>query len=143
MSEVVEQIKAERDYLIDRLYGGSELVGQSSTALLQHAISGAEGLPDRYPHDKGDLGRCEETYRRAPAHLQARMLAPLEIWREYVASGAKGLFCYGCRTGGHGVTVHNLCESCNPDGFAELERRRREMSRAYRAKHTVPRKRVA
>lgn len=98
----------EHRFLLQRqLHGDSSWVGASSDAMLIRAIIGAE-RPGWMPGDLGDLGRCEETYRRAPKHLQERMLPTLELFRRKVAAG--GLWCYACDDGGHGGTWSGLCE---------------------------------
>ena len=101
----------EREFLLQRaVFGDSTWVGVSSDHMLWHALNKKRGLPDWFPMDAWDLGRCEETYRRAPEHLRRRMLRVLKVFRQAVAEG--GLFCHGCRTGGHNSTRRNLCRDC-------------------------------
>lgn len=82
------EIEAERDYLVDRictandLADRSDLIGRSSTAMLAAALTGEPVTAE--PLDVWDLNRCERTYERAPAHLQAAMLPTLERFRAKV-----------------------------------------------------------
>lgn len=108
-----DAITAERDFLLARsLHSDHTWVGLSSTAMLNQALTGA-ARPDEYPRDRGDLGRCEETYRRAPVHLQLAMLPTLELFRRMVnpeTGMVDGLWCYACDHGGHSTTWRDLCK---------------------------------
>lgn len=108
--QATEELRAERDFLLDRLVNkDSSWVGLSSNAMLAQVLTGGD-YASWWPFDAGDLGRCEETYRRAPEHLKPAMLPILERFRRHVADG--GLHCRGCDTSGHNHTRHNLCDEC-------------------------------
>jgi hypothetical protein len=102
---------APLDFLLERqLKPDHTWVGASSNAMLEQALTGTED-PATWPMDMGDLDRCEETYRRAPAYLQALMLPTLERFRRHVAEG--GLYCKGCDNSiGHRSTRNGLCSKC-------------------------------
>lgn len=81
------EAEAERDFLVARMVDrrdGVSWVGISSDAMTVAAITAQRVREVDWPRDRGDLWRCEETYRRAPAHLQARMLPILERFRAHV-----------------------------------------------------------
>jgi hypothetical protein len=110
-----------RQFLLERsIHGDATWVGMSSTAMLWHAIMKADGYPDDWPMDQWDLGRCEETYKRAPQKLKRRMLPILKQFRRHVAEG--GLYCVGCDTNGHSSTHAGHCRECAPDSFAAHDR---------------------
>lgn len=106
-------VEQERDFFLARaLHGDHTWVGLSSDAMLDQALTGAR-WPTDYPHDKGDLGRCEETYRRAPEHLQRRMLPTLELFRRMLnpeTGMVDGLWCFECDHGGHSSLWHGMCK---------------------------------
>jgi hypothetical protein len=78
------ELKAERDFLLERMTGNQfDWVGESSNAMVAQAMWGTK-RPLCFPRDSADLMRCEETYRRAPKHLQKKMLPTLEKFREDV-----------------------------------------------------------
>lgn len=80
------ELQAERDFLLLRLVGSSaDWVGISSNAMLCAAITGDRVSGSDFPRDKGDLGRCEETYRRAPDHLKPAIAPILAGFRLLVA----------------------------------------------------------
>lgn len=114
MPERHGQIAAEHAFLLDRhLHGDHTWVGASSDAMLSQALTGADEAM-YWPSDNADLNRCEETYRRAPEHLQARMLPTLERFRRHVAEG--GLYCRGCDNSiGHWSTFHGFCPKCQEE----------------------------
>lgn len=80
-------LEAERDFLLARLtrYDTSDWVGVSSNEMLRVAITGERIHGFSVPHDEDDLGRCEETYRRAPEHLKPALLPILKGFRLLVA----------------------------------------------------------
>jgi hypothetical protein len=97
-------------FLVDRLTRADHTwVGASSNAMVKQALLGT-AYPDMLPMDRWDLARCEETYRRAPAVLQAKMLPTLELGRRAIREG--GLHCRGCDTFGHSGTWRHLCSAC-------------------------------
>lgn len=104
-------VEAERNFLLARMqHGDHTWVGRSSDAMVMQAINGTEE-PTDWPFDKWDLARCEETYRRAPAHLKERMLHTLERFRRHIAEG--GLYCKGCdNSKGHHYTIRGYCQGC-------------------------------
>lgn len=84
------ELRAERDFLLSRLsyydhrYDGhrfeASFVGLSSNAMVHAAITG-EATPreiDYPPRDRGDMGRCERTFQRAPEHLKPAMAPYLD-----------------------------------------------------------------
>lgn len=84
-SGTTAEVAAERDFLLERLRDRSYTwCGLSSDALVISAIT---GTAVRYaPSDWPDYWRCENTVRRAPAHLAARMLDTLAEFRALVAA---------------------------------------------------------
>lgn len=82
---VLGACEAERDFLIARFLNPAEHdYGISSDAMIREALGGDPVRPGEYPRDRGDLGRCERAYERAPEHLQRRMLRRLSSFREAV-----------------------------------------------------------
>ena len=80
-----DELVAERNYLLRWLGGfNAELTGLSADALTLYAYYETDPGPN-YPRDKGDLGRCERAFAKAPPHLQKLMLPLLEKWRENLA----------------------------------------------------------
>jgi hypothetical protein len=82
-----ELLAAERDFLLARLdpRSRSEWVGVSSNEMLQVALTGRRINGFNVPHDQADLGRCEETYARAPEHLRPALWPILSGFRLLVA----------------------------------------------------------
>ena len=79
---MARELEAERDFLLARLTRNSaDWVGRSSNEMVRAAITGGRPYGLNIPYDQGDLGRCEETYLRAPAHLKPRMLPILRAFR--------------------------------------------------------------
>lgn len=110
------RVASERNFLLERhLYGDHTWVGRSSTAMVTHIMSGAVGLlpdPHDWPSDRWDLGRCEETLRRAPDHMKPAMAIMVERFRRHISEG--GLYCRGCDNSiGHSYTRDNLCAKCD------------------------------
>lgn len=84
-AEDFRRTRKERDFLLARtIDGNSDWVGRSSNELIRCAVNGDR--PNHiWPLDREDLARCEETYERAPRHLQRRMEPTLNEFRAYVA----------------------------------------------------------
>ena len=89
MSEPTKaQLREERNLLLARLerdYSEPSWVGISSNEMLQVAITGRRIHGFNVPYDNADLGRCEETYKRAPDHLKLALLPILKGFRILVA----------------------------------------------------------
>lgn len=86
----VAAVTEERDFLLRRvelsLTGDyADEVGRSSNALVVYAFGGPEPTTFNYPHDRGDLARCERTRAVAPASLHQRMDYLLAKYREHLA----------------------------------------------------------
>jgi hypothetical protein len=80
-----ERLRAERDFLLARIVArDSTWVGVSSNAMVAQAMTGAQE-PSAWPYDEADLGRCVETFHRAPEHLREAMLPTLRRFQEHVA----------------------------------------------------------
>ena len=99
------------EFLAERLAKpDSSWVGASSNAMVAQALDGSRH-PAEWPMDKYDLARCEETYRRAPIHLQRKMFITLARFRAHVTVG--GLYCEGCNTSGHTSLRKKRCLVCS------------------------------
>ena len=106
-----KRLRAEVEFLTERLARPDpSWVGRSSNAMVAQALAGSRH-PAEWPMDKDDLARCEETYRRAPTHLQREMFITLLRFRAHVRVG--GLHCEGCDTSGHTFLREKLCRACS------------------------------
>lgn len=112
MSTPDYRLEAERDFLLARLVDGdSRWVGRSSNAMVAAAIRGTGVDFFSYPHDDGDLGRCEETYKRAPEHLRPALLTILGRFREHVRRDREtGGYCPACLRPTHSWWRVEWCE---------------------------------
>lgn len=82
------RIRAERDFL-EHIVGHRDM-GISATALVKFALDPDQATIDatKWPHDNGDLGRCERITALMPDHLKEKVAPWLAFYRTYVQNRA-------------------------------------------------------